>query len=55
MGKWSTTSATRFFETKKSPRNRYWPDCVDDTLHSYTDNGSTDSSDILFKRVQVYP
>ncbi len=33
----------------------YWPDCVNDTLQSYTDNGSTDPSDILFYRVTVYP
>ena len=33
----------------------YWPDCVNDTLQSYTDNGSTDPSEILFYRVTVYP
>jgi len=33
----------------------YWPDCAGDTLQSYTDNGSTDPSDIAFRRVQVYP
>jgi hypothetical protein len=33
----------------------YWPDCVNDTLQSYTDNSSTDPSDILFYRVTVYP
>lgn len=33
----------------------YWPDCVGDTLQSYTDNSSTDPSDILFWREQVYP
>lgn len=33
----------------------YWPDCVNDTLQSYTDNGSTDPSDILFKHQEVYP
>ena len=33
----------------------YWPDCVGDTLQSYTDNGSTDPSDITFRRVQTYP
>jgi hypothetical protein len=33
----------------------YWPDCVNDTLQSYTDNGSTDPSDISFRTVQVYP
>jgi len=33
----------------------YWPDCVNDSLQSYTDNSSTDPSDILFYRVQVYP
>lgn len=33
----------------------YWPDCINDTLQSYTDNGSTDPSDIAFRRVQAYP
>jgi len=33
----------------------YWPDCVNDSLNNYTDNSSTDPSDILFRRVQVYP
>lgn len=33
----------------------YWPDCVNDTLQGYTDNGSTDPSDISFRTVQVYP
>jgi hypothetical protein len=33
----------------------YWPNCVNDTLQSYTDNDSDDPSDILFRRVQVYP
>jgi hypothetical protein len=33
----------------------YWPDCVNDSLQSYTDNGSTDPSDITFRRVQAYP
>ena len=33
----------------------YWPDCVNDKLQSYTENGSTDPSEILFRRVQVWP
>jgi hypothetical protein len=33
----------------------YWPDCVNDKLLYYTENGSTDPSDILFRRVQVWP
>ena len=33
----------------------YWPDCVNDRLLTYTDNGSTDPSDILFYREQVFP
>jgi hypothetical protein len=33
----------------------YWPDCVNDRLLFYTDNGSTDPSDILFWRQEVYP
>jgi hypothetical protein len=33
----------------------YWPDCLNDTLLYYTDNSSTDPSDILFRRVQVWP
>jgi hypothetical protein len=33
----------------------YWPDCVNDRLLTYTDNGSTDPSDILFHREQVFP
>jgi hypothetical protein len=33
----------------------YWPDCFNDKLLSYTDNGSDDPSEILFRRVQVYP
>jgi hypothetical protein len=33
----------------------YWPDCFNDKLLSYTDNGSDDPSEILFRRVQVWP
>ena len=33
----------------------YWPNCVNDTLYSYTDNDSDDPSEILFRRVQVFP
>jgi hypothetical protein len=33
----------------------YWPDCVNDTLQSYTPNSSSDPSDISFRTVQVYP
>jgi len=33
----------------------YWPDCFNDKLLSNTDNGSDDPSEILFRRVQVYP
>ena len=33
----------------------YWPDCVNDTLLLYTNNGSDDPSEILFWRQEVYP
>lgn len=33
----------------------YWPDCVNDSLRSNTDNGSTNPSETSFRRVQVYP
>jgi hypothetical protein len=33
----------------------YWPDCVNDKLILYTDNSSTDPSEILFHREQVFP
>jgi hypothetical protein len=33
----------------------YWPDCRNDTLYSYTNNELDDPSEILFRRVQVFP
>jgi len=33
----------------------YWPDCRNDSLFSYTNNDLDDPSEILFRRVQVFP
>lgn len=33
----------------------YWPDCVNDRLLYYTENGSDDPSEILFWRQRVFP
>jgi hypothetical protein len=33
----------------------YWPDCVNDFLLNYTENGSDDPSEIQLWREQVYP
>jgi hypothetical protein len=33
----------------------YWPNCVGDKLLLYTPNDSDDPSEIMFRRVRVYP